>query len=85
MPTYFVNTQFKNSPPQDQPNAPGYYNTDILNKRNELDTRLTSLYKKRKMIEETQQKDINANVYANIMLTVLGTCLLYFSFVKIVK
>jgi hypothetical protein len=63
----------------------GNYNSDIKNKRNELDTRLTSLYKKRKMIEETQQKDINANVYANIMLTVLGTCLLYFSFVKIVK
>jgi hypothetical protein len=63
----------------------GSYNSDIVIKRNELDTRLNNLYKKRKMIEETQQKDINANVYANIMLTVLGTCLLYFSFVKIVK
>jgi hypothetical protein len=75
MPTYFESTQFNNS----------RYESDIKNKRNELDTRLTSLYKKRKMIEETQQKDINANVYANIMLTVLGTCLLYFSFVKIIK
>ena len=75
MPTYFESTQFKVSS----------YNSDIVIKRNELDTRLNNLYKKRKMIEETQQKDINANVYANIMLTVLGTCLLYFSFVKIVK
>jgi len=75
MPTYFESTQFNVSS----------YESDIKNKRNELDTRLNNLYKKRKMIEETQQKDINANVYANIMLTVLGTCLLYFSFVKIVK
>jgi len=75
MPTYFESTQFNVSS----------YNSDIVIKRNELDTRLNNLYKKRKMIEETQQKDINANVYANIMLTVLGTCLLYFSFVKIVK
>jgi len=61
------------------------YKTEITDKRVELDKKLNNLYKNKNIIKETQQKAINANVYANIMLTVLGTCILYFSFVKITK
>ena len=61
------------------------YNEQIKKKRSDLDKRLNTLYKNRDIIKETQQKQINSNVYANIMLTVLGTCILYFSFVKISK
>jgi len=61
------------------------YNVDIVKRRNDLDKRLNNLYKNKNIIKENQQKQINSNVYANIMLTVLGTCILYFSFVKITK
>ena len=61
------------------------YNEQIKKKRSDLDKRMNTLYKNRDIIKETQQKQINSNVYANIMLTVLGTCILYFSFVKISK
>ena len=61
------------------------YNDQIKNKRVELDKKLNNLYKNKNIIKETQQKEINSNVYANIMLTILATSLLYFSFVKIVK
>jgi hypothetical protein len=61
------------------------YNDKIVKTRNDLDKRLNILYKNKNIIKETQQKQINSNVYANIMLTVLGTCILYFSFVKISK
>jgi hypothetical protein len=61
------------------------YKKDITYKRDELDKRLNNLYKNKNIIKETQQKEINANVYANIMLTILATSLLYFSFVKITK
>ena len=61
------------------------YNNDIKNKRPQLDASLNILYKNRDVIKNTQQKDIDANVYANIMLTVLGTCLLYFSFFKVIQ
>ena len=61
------------------------YKNEITEKRVELDKRFNNLYKNKNIIKETQQKAINANVYANIMLTVLGTCILYFSFVKITK
>jgi hypothetical protein len=61
------------------------YNDQILKTRNDLDKRLNTIYKNKNIIKETQQKQINANVYANIMLTVLGTCILYFSFVKFSK
>ena len=61
------------------------YNNDIKKKRQELDASLNILYKNRDIIKNTQKKEIDANVYANIMLTVLGTCLLYFSFFKVIK
>ena len=61
------------------------YKSNIVEKRIELDKKLNNLYKNRDIIKETQQKDINANVYANIMLTILATSILYFSFVKITK
>jgi hypothetical protein len=61
------------------------YNNDIKNKRQQLDTSLNILYKNRDVIQNTQQKEIDANIYANIMLTVLGTCLLYFSFFKVIQ
>jgi len=61
------------------------YKKDITYKRDELDKRLNNLYKNKNIIKETQQKEINANVYANIMLTILASSLLYFSFVKITK
>ncbi len=61
------------------------YKTQITEKRIELDKKLNNLYKNKNIIKETQQKEINSNVYANIMLTILATSLLYFSFVKITK
>jgi hypothetical protein len=61
------------------------YKTEITDKRVELDKKLNNLYKNKNVIKETHQKEINANVYANIMLTILATSLLYFSFVKITK
>jgi hypothetical protein len=61
------------------------YNDDIKNKRQQLDASLNILYKNRDIIKNTQKKEIDANVYANIMLTVLGTCLLYFSFFKVIQ
>jgi hypothetical protein len=65
------------------------FNTDtynnIKNKRQQLDASLNILYKNRDIIKNTQKKEINANVYANIMLTVLGTCVLYFSFFKVIQ
>uniref|UniRef100_A0A6C0ERG0 Uncharacterized protein n=1 Tax=viral metagenome TaxID=1070528 RepID=A0A6C0ERG0_9ZZZZ len=61
------------------------YNDEIDKRRVELDKRLNILYKNRDVIKNTQQKEIDANVYANIMLTVLGTCLLYFSFFKVIQ
>jgi hypothetical protein len=61
------------------------YKTEITEKRIELDKKLNNLYKNKNIIKETQQKEINSNVYANIMLTILATSLLYFSFVKITK
>jgi hypothetical protein len=73
--TFFNNTNFNET----------LYKSQITEKRVELDKKLNNLYKNKNVIKETQQKEINANVYANIMLTVLGTCILYFSFVKITK
>lgn len=73
--TFFSDTNFNEK----------IYNDKIVKTRNDLDKRLNILYKNKNIIKETQQKQINSNVYANIMLTVLGTCILYFSFVKISK
>jgi hypothetical protein len=73
--TFFNDTNFND----------GLYKTQITEKRNELDKKLNNLYKNKNIIKETQQKEINSNVYANIMLTILATSLLYFSFVKIIK
>jgi hypothetical protein len=73
--TFFNDTNFNEN----------LYNDQIKNKRVELDKKLNNLYKNKNIIKETQQKEINSNVYANIMLTILATSLLYFSFVKITK
>ena len=83
-------TYFSDSSTGGNNSSPGGFNSatyvsDIEEKRTDLDTRLNELYKQKKIKETQQQKQIDANVYANIMLTVLGTCLLYFSFVKIIK
>jgi len=75
MPVFFSDTNFNEK----------LYDDEINKRRVELDKRLNNLYKNKNIIKETQQKDINANVYANIMLTILATSLLYFSFVKITK
>jgi hypothetical protein len=73
--TFFNDTNFNET----------LYKSQITEKRVELDKKLNNLYKNKDVIKETQQKEINANVYANIMLTILATSLLYFSFVKITK
>jgi len=73
--TFFNDTNFNET----------LYKSQITEKRVELDKKLNNLYKNKNVIKETQQKEINANVYANIMLTILATSLLYFSFVKITK
>jgi hypothetical protein len=61
------------------------YDHEINKRRVELDASLNILYKNRDVIQNTQKKEIDANVYANIMLTILGTCLLYFSFFKVIQ
>lgn len=61
------------------------YENEISKNRDELDKKLSNLYKNKQVIKQTQQKEINANAYANIMLTVLGTCILFFTFIKITK
>lgn len=61
------------------------YNNEIKEQRNKYDEKLNKLYKNRNVIKDTQMKEINSNVYANIMLTILGTSLLLFSFIKISK
>jgi len=61
------------------------YENEISKNRNELDKKLSNLYKNKQVIKQTQQKELNANAYANIMLTVLGTCILFFTFIKITK
>jgi hypothetical protein len=61
------------------------YEDEISKNRDDLDKKMSNLYKNKQVIKQTQQKEINANAYANIMLTVLGTCLLYFAFIKVTK
>jgi uncharacterized membrane protein (DUF106 family) len=61
------------------------YKNEIKEKRNEYDEKLNKLYKNRNVIKDTQMKEINTNVYANIMLTALATSILLFSFIKIAK
>jgi hypothetical protein len=73
--TYFDNTGFNKKK----------YENEISKNRDDLDKKLSNLYKNKEVIKQTQQKEINANAYANIMLTVLGTCILYFTFIKITK
>jgi len=73
--TYFDNTGFNKKK----------YEDEISKNRDELDKKLSNLYKNKQVIKQTQQKEINANAYANIMLTILGTCILYFAFIKITK
>jgi hypothetical protein len=73
--TYFDNTGFNKKK----------YENEISKNRDDLDKKLSNLYKNKDVIKQTQQKEINANAYANIMLTILGTCILYFTFIKITK
>jgi hypothetical protein len=68
--TYFDNTGFNKKK----------YENEISKNRDDLDKKLSNLYKNKDVIKQTQQKEINANAYANIMLTILGTCILYFTF-----
>ena len=58
------------------------YNENIKKKREDLDQRLNNLYKNRQVKNEIHNKHLNSNIYANILLTVLGTSLLYFTFIK---
>ena len=73
--TYFDNNGFNKTK----------YENEISKNREDLDKKLSNLYKNKDVIKQTQQKEINANAYANIMLTILGTCILYFTFIKITK
>lgn len=73
MPTYF-NDGILNSTE---------YNTNIKNYRNDLDIKLRNLYNNREGAMKNQKQQIDSTVYENILLTVLATSIIYFTFIKI--
>jgi hypothetical protein len=81
MPTYFtdgkLNTKYDNNIKDE-----GEY-VDIKNFRNDLDIKLRNLYNNRDGAMKNQKQQIDSTVYENILLTVLATSILYFTFIKI--
>ena len=59
------------------------YNYEIKSFRNGLDIKLKNLYDYRDGIMKNQKQQIDSTVYENILLTVLATSILYFTFIKI--
>jgi len=59
------------------------YNNDIKIFRDDLDIKLKNLYDYRDGIMKNQKQQIDSTVYENILLTVLATSILYFTFIKI--
>jgi hypothetical protein len=74
MPTYFNDYGTLNSTE---------YNTDIKTYRDDLDIKLRNLYNNRDGAMKNQKQQIDSTVYENILLTVLATSILYFTFIKI--
>jgi hypothetical protein len=74
MPTYFNGDRTLNSTE---------YNTDIKTYRDDLDIKLRNLYNNRDGAMKNQKQQIDSTVYENILLTVLATSILYFTFIKI--
>ncbi len=59
------------------------YNTKIVDERNALDIKLKKLYNNRDGIMHNQKKHINSTIYENILLTILATSLIYFTFINV--
>ena len=74
MPTYFNNDGTLNSTE---------YNTNIKTYRDDLDIKLRNLYNNREGAMKNQKQQIDSTVYENILLTVLATSIVYFTFIKI--
>ena len=74
MPTYFNNDGTLNS---------ATYNSNVKNFRNDLDIKLRNLYNNRDGAMKNQKQQIDSTVYENILLTVLATSIVYFTFIKI--
>jgi hypothetical protein len=74
MPSYFYEDRTLNSTE---------YNTNIKNYRDDLDIKLRNLYNNRDGAMKNQKQQIDSTVYENILLTVLATSIVYFTFIKI--
>lgn len=74
MPTYFNTDGTLNSTE---------YNTNIKTYRDDLDIKLRNLYNNRDGAMKNQKQQIDSTVYENILLTVLATSIVYFTFIKI--
>jgi len=59
------------------------YKTNIKNYRDDLDIRLRNLHNNREGAMKIQKQQIDSSVYENILLTVLGTSIIYFVFIKL--
>ena len=74
MPTYFNDDGTLNS---------STYNSNVKTYRDDLDIKLRNLYNNRDGAMKNQKQQIDSTVYENILLTVLATSILYFTFIKI--
>jgi hypothetical protein len=59
------------------------YKTKIKNYRDDLDIKLKNLHNNREGAMKIQKQQIDSSVYENILLTVLGTSIIYFVFIKL--
>ena len=58
---------------------------DILNKRKDLDAKLAELYGSNDGIHNFYKNQYSATMFSKIMLTILVTSLVYYTFMKIIK
>ena len=78
MPTYFTNDD-TNGLSLDE----STYKKKIKNYRDDLDIKLKNLHNNREGAMKIQKQQIDSSVYENILLTVLGTSIIYFVFIKL--